>query len=105
MTLELARGETGRARDRFEHLGRDEVDGRNENDLRAALQQREAMRSVVDVEPGSKERGHTGFTIDRPSHEQTWCEPHAGSARGFADRSQRYPTVEPWPYVTRGSHA
>ena len=79
MTFALVGREAGGARDGVEHLLSHDLDGRDEDDLRAALEQRQAVASMVDVETGSEQRGHTGFTIDRPSHGQPWlrtaCRP------------------------------
>jgi hypothetical protein len=105
MTVELVGREAGGARDGVEHLRRHDLDGRDEHDLRAALEEREAVTSVVDVETGSEQRGHTGLTIDRPSHGQPWlrtaCRPRYGRDHPFDALSRAHPTVEPWPYVTR----
>jgi hypothetical protein len=61
--------------------------------------------SMVDVEAGSQQRGHTGFTVDRPSHGQPWlrtaCRPGWRAPAPLAALNRAHPTLEPWPYVTR----
>ena len=68
MTFELLARESGRARDRVEHLRRHALDVRDQHHLARTLEQRETVRAVMDVEACSEQRGHTGFSIDRPSH-------------------------------------
>jgi len=79
MAFELRVREARGARDRFEHLRRDDLDGRNEDHFRTAFQERDAASSVVDVEARSQESGYAGFTVDRPSHGEQWlrtaCRP------------------------------
>ena len=68
MTFELLARKSRRARDGFEHLRSDDLHVRDEHHFAGALEEREAVSAVVDVKACPEQRGHTGFSIDRPSH-------------------------------------